>query len=85
MTSKLSMKNDINFKPLLPAAGIAEWISHSTCDQRVTGSKPPSELEGESGKKKKRLVGIGEKEGAASEVWKRRKIRHVTMERGQGG
>ncbi len=55
MTSKLSMKNDINFKPLLPAAGIAEWIGHSTCDQRVVGSKPPSESEEESGKRDKEV------------------------------
>ncbi len=36
-------KNDINFKPILSAAGMAEWIGHSTLDQRDVGSEPPSD------------------------------------------
>ncbi len=49
LISKLSIKNDINFIPLLPAAGMAEWVSHSNNDQRVPSSKPAVGEEGESG------------------------------------
>ncbi len=40
LISKHLIENDINFKPLLPAAGMAEWVSHSYSDRRVVGSKP---------------------------------------------
>ena len=47
LVSKLSIKNDINFKPLLSAAGMAEWVSHSNSERTVVGSKPAVGIKGE--------------------------------------
>ncbi len=54
LISKLSIKGDINFNTLLPAAGMAEWISHSNSDRRVVGSKPAVGRKGELEKEEKR-------------------------------
>ncbi len=70
MISNFSIENDINFKPFLPAAGMAEWISHSNSGRRVVGSKPAADSRRRKGESEERGVeegGDGELESEEKE------------------
>ncbi len=54
--SRTLNKDDINFKPRLSVRRVAEWTGHSTLEQRVVGSKPPSENWGSNLRKVRILI-----------------------------